>query len=209
MSRLRGSSRLVWLASRSPRRRELLAQLGLEPRVLDVEVDESPRPGETVEALVLRLARLKAESAGAALPDGPPAAVVAADTLVTLDGAVFGKPADQADAARMLAALSGRTHEVLSGVAVQSEGRVRTAISRSRVTMREVTPAEAERYWRTGEPADKAGGYAVQGIAALFISRLEGSFSGVMGLPLYETAALLAECGYQLPVLPDGSDDAR
>jgi septum formation protein len=187
---------LVYLASRSPRRRELLAQLGLGAEVLDIEVDESPLPGENGAALVLRLAQAKAL---AAQPPDPGPAVIAADTAVTLDGEIFGKPADLADAQRILGRLAGRTHEVVTGLAVVHAGRCQVALSRSEVRMRPLTADEIARYWRTGEPADKAGSYAIQGLGAMFIAGLAGSYSGVMGLPLYELAELLADCGYRLP----------
>jgi septum formation protein len=187
---------LVYLASRSPRRRELLAQLGLRAEVLDIEVDESALPGENGTALVLRLAQAKAL---AAQPPDPGPAIIAADTAVTLDGEIFGKPAGLADAQRILGRLGGRTHEVVTGLAVVHAGRCQVALSRSEVRMRPLTADEIARYWRTGEPADKAGSYAIQGLGAMFIAGLAGSYSGVMGLPLYELAELLADCGYQLP----------
>lgn len=187
---------VVYLASRSPRRRELLGQLGLRAEVLDIEVDESPLPGENGAELVLRLARAKVLAAKA--PDPAPA-IIAADTAVTLDGEIYGKPANLADAQRILGRLAGRTHEVVTGLAVAHAGRCQVALSRSEVTMRPLTAEEIERYWRTGEPADKAGSYAIQGLGAMFIAGLAGSYSGVMGLPLYELAGLLAGCGYRLP----------
>ena len=187
---------LVYLASRSPRRLELVAQLGLRAEVLDIEVDESALPGENGAALVLRLAQAKAL---AARPPDPAPAIIAADTAVTLEGEIFGKPADLADAQRILGRLSGRTHEVVTGLAVVQAGRCRVALSRSEVQMRPLTADEIARYWHTGEPADKAGSYAIQGLGAMFITGLAGSYSGVMGLPLYELAGLLAECGYRLP----------
>lgn len=195
--------RLVYLASRSPRRLELLGQLGLRAEVLDVEVDETPLPGENAAALVLRLAQAKALAARppAAGPDPVPA-IVAADTAVTLDGGIFGKPADLADAQRILGRLAGRTHEVVTGLAVLHAGRCHARLSRSEVTMRAMSPDEIARYWRSGEPADKAGSYAIQGLGAIFIAELSGSYSGVMGLPLYELAGLLAGCGYRLPADP-------
>jgi len=191
---------LVYLASRSPRRRELIAQLGLRAELLDVEVDETPLPGENAAALVIRLAQAKALAAQRPQPGPvPEPAIIAADTAVTLDGGIFGKPADLADAQRILGRLSGRTHEVVTGLAVLHGGRCHAALSRSSVSLRAITPEEIERYWQSGEPADKAGGYAIQGLGALFIAGLEGSYSGVMGLPLYELAGLLAGCGYRLP----------
>jgi septum formation protein len=188
----------VYLASASPRRRALLAQVGLECEVLAADVDESVAPGELPEDYVRRLALAKARAARARAPlAGVP--VVAADTAVVIGAEVLGKPAGEADCARMLGLLSGRTHRVLTAVAVISPRGESLALSSSEVDFRELTPAEIAAYWRTGEPADKAGGYAVQGLGAIFIRALRGSFSGVMGLPLHETAGLLAGHGVALP----------
>lgn len=180
----------VYLASGSPRRRELLAQLGISCEVLHVAVDETPRPGEKADDLVCRLAAAKAR-AGMELPRNRPAPVVAADTAVALGTELFGKPADEADAVRMLTRLGGRTHEVWTAVAIAEAGRERVELSRSEVSFRAIDAREAAAYWRTGEPVDKAGGYGIQGLGAIFISALKGSYSGVMGLPLFETARLL------------------
>jgi len=186
------SPRLL-LASASPRRSALLAQIGVAHRVHATEIDETPRPGEAATALVERLARGKA-AAGRTQAGGLP--VLGADTEVVLDGRVFGKPRDAADAVAMLLALAGREHQVLSAVALATaDGRVQSLLSESRVRMRDITPDEAQAYWASGEPRGKAGGYAIQGLAAVFISALSGSFSGVMGLPLYETAQLLGAAG--------------
>ncbi|MCP5156315.1 MAG: septum formation inhibitor Maf [Ectothiorhodospiraceae bacterium] len=186
----------VCLASRSPRRRALLEQIGVACVVVDPSIDESLRPGESPRELVVRLARGKA-LAGRELPAAAGMVVVAADTEVVLDDAVLGKPADAADAEAMLARLSGRAHEVLSAVAVlapdDAEPRVR--VSASRVWFRPTTAAERKAYCATGEPLDKAGAYGIQGRAAVFVERLDGSYSGVMGLPLHETATLLARAG--------------
>lgn len=180
----------IVLASASPRRRELLQQLGVLHEVLAVDVDETPLAGEDAAQLVTRLARIKAE-AGLSRTSGT-SPVLGSDTAVVVDGEIFGKPADQDDALRMLAALSGRTHEVMTAVAlVGAAGGIVEALSRTDVTMRTISPAEAVAYWQTGEPQGKAGGYAIQGRGALFIERISGSYSGVMGLPLYETAQLL------------------
>ena len=180
----------VYLASGSPRRRELLAQLGIACEVLRVAVDETPRPGEKADDLVCRLAAAKAR-AGMELPRVRPAPVVAADTAVALGAELFGKPVDEADAVRMLTRLGGRTHEVWTAVAIAEAGRERVELSRSEVSFRAIDAREAAAYWRTGEPVDKAGGYGIQGLGAIFISALKGSYSGVMGLPLFETARLL------------------
>jgi septum formation protein len=186
----------IVLASASPRRRELLSQLGVPHEVLVVDADETPRPEETPDALARRLAQAKATTGlareRAAAAGRASRAVLGSDTVVALGGEVFGKPADRADGLRMLAALSGREHEVFTAVAIAApDGRLLEALSATVVRMRAITPAEAEAYWDTGEPAGKAGGYAIQGLGAMFIEQIQGSYSGVMGLPLYETARLL------------------
>lgn len=181
------------LASTSPRRRELLAQLGVPFEVLAVAVDERPLPAELAADHVCRLALAKAR-AGAGERD-PRACVLGADTVVVLDGEIFGKPADRDDAVAMLRRLSGRTHAVLSAVARVRGGAHTVRLSESQVTFRALSAAEIAAYCDTGEPLDKAGAYAIQGRAAAFIRHLEGSYSGVMGLPLFETAELLAGAG--------------
>jgi septum formation protein len=185
------------LASGSPRRRELLDQLGVGHRVVAADVDERALEGEAPAALVVRLARLKA-LAGLAQVDAPVA--LGADTVVVIDGAILGKPRDAADGAAMLRRLSGRTHEVHSGVAIARREGVETRLSTTAVTFRALEAGEIDAYWASGEPRDKAGGYAVQGRAARFITRIEGSYSGVMGLPLFETAELLAQVGLLPPL---------
>ena len=181
------------LASRSPRRRELLDQAGIAHRVLAVDVDETRLPGEAPAVYVERLARAKARAGLAGAGDLP---VLGADTAVVVDGDVLGKPADRADGLAMLARLAGRAHEVLTAVALaRPGGEEHCRLSVSHVTFRALTDAEIAAYWATGEPADKAGGYAIQGRAARFVTRLEGSYSGVVGLPLHETAELLAAAG--------------
>lgn len=187
--------RRLYLASRSPRRHALLRQIGVAYTPVDVEVDESPRAGETPAHYVLRVARAKALSAQAAL--GADALVLAADTTVMLDGAILGKPADAADAMRMLGRISGREHTVLSAVALAGNACV-TRLSESRVRLRASTHAERAAYVASGEPMDKAGAYAIQGRAAVFVAHLAGSYSGVMGLPIFETAELLREAGLDL-----------
>jgi septum formation protein len=167
-----------------------LAQLGIACEILRPEVDETPLAGESPADLVCRLAAAKAR-AGIALPRGRKGPVVAADTVVALAGEIFGKPADEADALRMLGRLAGRTHEVWTAVAIADDERERVELSRSEVTFRAMDPDEARAYWRSGEPADKAGAYAIQGLGAVFIAGLKGSYTGVMGLPLFETARLL------------------
>jgi septum formation protein len=183
----------IVLASRSPRRSQLLAQIGVPHEVLPVDFDEARMPGESPREFVERLARDKARHARAACPEGPP--LLAADTIVVLEGDLFGKPRDEADGVAMLLALSGRWHEVMTAVAVCDGAAVGSAVSVSRVRFRQLGEDECRAYWATGEPADKAGAYAVQGLGAVFIERLEGSYSGVMGLPLYETARLLQAAG--------------
>jgi septum formation protein len=185
----------VYLASGSPRRRELLQQIGVSFRVVGTAVDEAVRIDETPRAYVLRLATAKADAGWDRSRDATDVPVLAADTAVVLDGKILGKPADRQDAENMLRQLSGRTHEVLTGIALRTAGGVRSRISRSEVTFRTIAANEAQAYWETGEPHDKAGAYAIQGRAAVFVADLRGSYSGVMGLPLFETAELLAEAG--------------
>lgn len=187
----------VYLASASPRRQELLTQLGVTFRLLPVAVDEVARSDESAADLVCRLASAKALAGIAARPD-PAVPVIAADTSVALGAELFAKPADEADAIRILSRLSGRTHSVFTAVAVADGERERVELSRSEVTFRTLTAAEISAYWRTGEPADKAGAYAIQGRGAQFITDLHGSYSGVMGLPLFETSRLLSLFGCQL-----------
>ncbi len=181
----------VYLASGSPRRRELLTQIGVPFQLLTVTVDEAIVPGEAPEAYVARVSVLKAAAGLTVRPARQAAPVLAADTAVVLDGKVLSKPTDTEDGVRMLRALSGRTHEVLTAIALATARGVQSSLSRSQVTFRAITTAEAHAYWDTGEPHDKAGGYAIQGRAAVFVADLRGSYSGVMGLPLFETAALL------------------
>ncbi len=186
----------LYLASASPRRRELLEQIGVSYHRLVVDIPEVPGPDEVPEMYVLRVALEKARAGRRALAATDPLPVLGADTAVVIDGEVLGKPRDRTDALAMMARLSGRWHQVLSAVAlVGREGEEFSRLSVSTVLFREVRREEAEAYWQTGEPLDKAGGYAIQGRAAVFIERLEGSYSGVMGLPLFETAALLEQFG--------------
>jgi septum formation protein len=185
----------VYLASISPRRRELLQQIGVPFRVVGTAVDEAVLAGETSEAYVQRLAAAKADAGWEHCHDVPRAPVLAADTAVVLDGKILGKPMDRPDGEHMLRQLSGRTHMVLTAVALRTAAGRLSRISRSEVTFRTLAAAEIEAYWATGEPSDKAGAYAIQGRAAVFIADLRGSFSGVMGLPLFETAELLRDAG--------------
>lgn len=188
---------MLYLASASPRRQELLRQLGVAFDVLPTTVAEEPQRGESPRAYVTRLARAKAR-AGVELmrvrrlPERP---VLGADTEVVLDGEILGKPRDRAHGLAMLSRLSGRTHQVLTAVSVVQQDEMHEALAESRVTFAPLSAAEIEQYWATGEPADKAGGYAIQGRAAAFIARIEGSYTGIVGLPLFEVAQLLKRIG--------------
>ncbi|MBT2968294.1 MAG: septum formation inhibitor Maf [Candidatus Thiodiazotropha sp. (ex Ctena orbiculata)] len=186
----------IYLASRSPRRRELLHQIGVDHTPLEIAVDERQRPDEEPAAYVLRLAREKVEAGADAAQGGESLPVLAADTSVVIDDVLLGKPRDRDHGLWMLRQLSGRTHQVFTAVALACGG-VATKLSQSEVSFRELSDAEILAYWATGEPADKAGGYAIQGLGARFVSMLHGSYSGVMGLPLFETAELLRRCGIQ------------
>jgi septum formation protein len=184
---------LLCLASASPRRRELLRQIGIPHLIAHPGVDERVHPGEPPTDYARRMARTKAQvvrARDASLP------VLAADTIVVLDDEICGKPANAADGMAMLQRLSGRTHTVLTAVALAAgEGEPHLRLSTSQVRFRALSPGECAAYWQTGEPRDKAGGYAIQGRAASFIEHLSGSYSGVMGLPLFETAQLLRAAG--------------
>lgn len=194
---LAGLPAVLCLASGSPRRRELLWQIGVPHLVQPADLDEAMVPGELPTAYVRRLALAKARHVWQLRAAGgcPPLPVLGADTTVTIDGMVLGKPADEAALQACFARLSGREHEVLSAVALATSGGIDARLSRTRVRLRAVDAAEVRRYWASGEPRDKAGGYAIQGLAAVFVERIEGSYSGVMGLPLAETAALLVAAG--------------
>ncbi|WP_137974957.1 nucleoside triphosphate pyrophosphatase [Pseudomonas sp. F(2018)] len=183
------------LASGSPRRRELLAQIGVSFVTLSASIDETALPDEPAERYVERLAREKAQAGLAALEQAQTAVVLGADTSVVLDGRILGKPENRAEALATLAALSGREHQVLTAVALASAGRIESLVVTSRVRFRPLRAGEAEAYWDTGEPCDKAGSYGIQGLAAVFVSQIEGSYSAVVGLPLCETAQLLEEFG--------------
>jgi len=191
---------MLYLASKSPRRRELLGRLlsgrpGAEFGLLDIDIPEHPQPGEPAEDYVRRVAREKAGAGLLHVVGNPSAVVLGSDTEVVLDGEVFGKPVDDADAARMLRLLSGRTHQVISAVSLVSPSRERQLVSLSEVTFAELTPAQIDAYVASGEPHGRAGAYAIQGLAEAFTVKLSGSYSGVMGLPLFETATLLREFG--------------
>jgi septum formation protein len=189
------ASPLLILASASPRRSALLTQIGVRHHVMPARIDERRLDGETIEQCARRLAEQKAlkvyarQSAGESLP------VLGADTVVAVGGELLGKPRDRADALAMLGQLSGREHEVISAVALAQRGVISSKLSRSVVRFRVLTRLECEAYWDSGEPRDKAGAYAIQGRGAVFIDMLRGSYSGVVGLPLFETAELLAAAG--------------
>jgi septum formation protein len=183
------------LASASPRRRELLAQIAVPCVTQIAAIDENPLPDEPAAAYVERLAREKARAGLAALSESVDAVVLGADTAVVLDGRILGKPADFAESRAMLQALSGRSHQVLTAVALAGGGREAARVVASSVTFRVLGEAEIAAYWASGEPCDKAGSYGIQGLAAVFVRRLEGSYSAVVGLPLCETAELLGEFG--------------
>lgn len=183
----------IYLASNSPRRRELLDQIGVRYGWLAASAEEVPTENEAPEVFVLRLALEKARAGLAARGSRPSLPVLGADTIVVLEEQMLGKPETHEQGVEMLKLLSGKTHKVLTALALVDGEREATRLSASHVSFREISTEEAEMYWDTGEPWDKAGGYAIQGRAAVFIERLEGSYSGVMGLPLFETAQLLGE----------------
>ncbi len=186
----------IILASASARRQELLSQIGVRFTVRSQDIDESIRIGEPANDYVTRMAQEKADSALIALranKDPNETVVLAADTSVVCDADVLGKPLDEANAVDMLRTLSGREHRVLSAVTLATLDKQRTVLSESRVRFREISVAEAQQYYRSGEPQGKAGAYAIQGYGAVFVEQLLGSYSGVMGLPLFETAQLLTE----------------
>lgn len=185
----------IILASVSPRRSELLKQIGIRHAIHAVDIDETPWPHESALAYVERVAAEKSAACRILRNDELP--VLAADTSVVLDGLIMGKPQDEAHAVDMLSRLSGRSHQVYSAVSLRGV-RHAMAVSISEVRFRPLSRAEIAAYWQTGEPADKAGAYAIQGLASVFIESIKGSFSGVMGLPLYETAQLLDQQGIKV-----------
>jgi septum formation protein len=190
--------RSIYLASRSSRRQELLGQIGVRFDVMALDVDEAVRGGESPRAYVERLAREKAEAGWRRVEreNLPRAPVLGADTTVAVEGRILGKPADRREAAAMLDALSGRLHEVLTAIAVRFGARAESAVSVSEVRFRTLSQDDIAGYVATGEWQDKAGAYGIQGQAARFVAELRGSFSGVVGLPLYETAQLLERIGH-------------
>ena len=184
----------IYLASRSPRRQELLQQVGVQYELLPVSVDETPAAGEKAADYAQRLALAKAEAGWSSLAGKNPLPVLGADTVVVADAVIMGKPRDHQQAIEMLQVLSGATHTVLTAVALVAEDRL-VRLNTSHVTFRTLSLSECEAYWESGEPLDKAGAYAIQGLGAAFITRLEGSYSGVMGLPLFETVDMLETFG--------------
>ncbi|MGQ0587310.1 MAG: Maf family protein [Gammaproteobacteria bacterium] len=186
----------LYLASRSPRRQELLRQVGVRFEVLPADVPEQRARGQKPADYAVAMALAKARAGLAAVRAAKPLPVLGADTDVVIDDEILGKPAGRDEALAMLARLSSRTHEVFSSVAVVQGGRAETALSVTRVAFGAITPAQARDYWDTGEPADKAGAYAIQGFGARFVREIHGSYSGVMGLPLFETCELLSRFGF-------------
>ena len=190
---------MILLASSSPRRAELLRQIGVDFEVFPVDIDESRHPGEAPEDYVVRMAVEKADRARERLATpGDPTAILGADTTIAIDDDIIGKPSDQVPCRDILRRLSGRSHAVLSAVALSLPGATEWRLSRNRVEFRDLDAAEIDAYCASDEPRDKAGAYAIQGLAAVFVARLEGSYSAVMGLPLYETAELLRDAGIEL-----------
>lgn len=187
----------LYLASQSPRRRELLCQIGVRHAVISASIPEQPAPGETALDYVQRLAREKAAAGFARLlkQQLPIAPVLGADTLGLLDGAILEKPRDQIHAQQMLRQLSGRTHQVITAVALHSDKQQALRVSTTDVTFRALSDAEIATYWETGEPQDKAGSYAIQGLGAVFVNEIRGSYSAVVGLPIEATCELLKEFG--------------
>ncbi|SDU20171.1 Maf family protein [Halopseudomonas salegens] len=184
---------LVYLASASPRRRELLAQIGVPCIQAATDIDERVLPGELAADYVQRIARAKVLAGVKSAP--PDAVVLAADTVVVVDEQILGKPADAGDGARMLGLLAARSHQVMTAVSVARGTQLNDSLVSTRVSFRTITAREMAAYWQTGEPQDKAGGYAIQGLGAVFVTGIEGSYSAVVGLPLRETADLLAHFG--------------
>ena len=187
---------MIYLASKSPRRQELLQQIGIDFELVAVEIDESPLPGESAESYVKRMA---IEKSSHAWQDHMTKPLLSADTTVVVEGNILGKPTDEADFKNMMKQLSGQTHKVMTAIAVTLDGKTDSKTSISEVSFRHLTEMEIHRYWQSGEPHDKAGGYAVQGLGAIFIEQISGSYSGIMGLPLFETAELLQAFGVTVP----------
>lgn len=192
----------LFLASASPRRRELLAQIAVPCVTQIASIDETPLPAEPAAVYVERLALEKARAGLRALGERADAVVLGADTAVVLDGRILGKPADFAESREMLLSLSGRSHQVMTAVALVGAGRESSRVVTSEVSFRTLGEAEIAAYWASGEPCDKAGSYGIQGLAAVFVNHMQGSYSAVVGLPLCETAEMLGQFGiacWQLP----------
>lgn len=198
MSSIISNHNKLFLSSNSPRRLELIKQLGLDCEVVNAPVEEVGLPGESAESYVLRMAVEKAMSGYNKLA-GDDIWVIGGDTLIYFEGKVLEKPRSETDAYRMLRKLSNNTHQVFSAVAVMHDGAVFSDVSKNQVTFRALSDAEIQAYWQTGEPVDKAGAYAIQGVGARFIKSIEGSYSAVMGLPLYELDQLLMESSFYQP----------
>jgi len=190
------------LASTSPRRREILSSLGLDFTVVPVDVDESPRQGEAPGDMAVRLAVAKA----GAVDSSRDSVALGADTVVVVDEHALGKPKDEVDCLAMLERLSGRGHKVLTGVALRGSHGTHTALSETNVYFRKISRDEALAYWQSGEPCDKAGAYAVQGLGGVFVERIEGSYSGIVGLPVFETSTLLADVGLGVVTRQESND---
>lgn len=197
---------MIFLASASPRRSALLTQIGVAHEVRPVDIDEATAPDEPAAAYVQRLACAKAERLWERLPPAQRRAVLGADTAVVLQGQVLGKPRDADDHRTMLRQLSGRTHQVHTAVALRYDKGVQVRHSVSQVAFRALLDREIDAYWRSGEPADKAGGYAIQGLGAMFVSHIEGSYSGIVGLPLFETGELLRAIGWSADLAMAGPE---
>ncbi len=183
----------IYLASQSPRRRELLRQIGVRFERISGDIDETPQPAESAKDYVRRLALEKARAGWSGVQRKLDLPVLGADTVVVADDVILGKPQDENDCLRMLSLLEGRSHKVMTAVALVSGSKERVLVQTSTVWFGQMSPQTMRAYWLSGEPADKAGAYGVQGLAAMFIERIDGSYTGVMGLPLYETAQLLTE----------------
>lgn len=191
---------MLYLASQSPRRAELLRQIGIKFDIIDGEIDETPIEHESPSETVARLSRQKALKGGQQLTNMQPDDwVLASDTLIEIQGRVIGKPESEQNCRQILSLLSGKEHQVLSAIAlVGNQGEIHQTISYNRIKFRNIRPEEIEQYCQLAEPKDKAGAYAIQGLAAIFVENLQGSYSSVMGLPLYETAQLLEKVGFNL-----------
>ncbi len=189
------------LASASPRRLNLLEAIGLKCSVLAQDIDESPFPGEKPKNLVKRLALAKAKSALATLSETDHRLVLGSDTIVVCEGKILGKPRNKSDGLAMLRLLSGRTHQVLTAVALLGHAKQAESMSVTEVSFTTLKDEDIEAYWESGEPLGKAGAYAIQGFGAMFVSNIDGSYSGVVGLPIFETVDLLNKFGIDIKVI--------